>query len=613
MPESAIDCDIAIVGAGAAGLSAALSVAPNLRVLVLSKRPAEHSATARAQGGMAAALNADDSTEDHVQDTLVAGVGLCRQDIVRQIAEAAPETIHWLAKQGVPFTPTHPSPTHPTPAHSSSIALAREGGHRARRIAHVDDQTGLAIVRALSARVRRKSNISVQTGFVAVNLTVRNGRCIGLYALNRAAGKVVAVSARAVILACGGAGKVYLYATTPEDATGDGAAMAFRAGCRIANMEFVQFHPTCLFHPAHPSHPASRPAPPVAFLISEAARGEGARIVNAKGAPVVDHPDGDLAPRDIVSRAMDREMKKTGADCLYLDFSAHRESFWQKRFPAIFAGLAELGMHPPRDRVPIVPAAHYSCGGAAADLDGRTDLPRLYAVGETAGTGLHGANRLASNSLLECVVAGRRAGAAASEETAVSQKPKPWDERRISPPDEAVVVSHNWDELRRVMWNYVGVARSDERLARARRRVELILEESEKYYRAFKVDRDLLELRNLAQCAQMIVEGALSRRESRGLHFNEDCPETSPMATDTILTRKMFADRARAVNQICPFSGRGIVANGLAEWRGKIVGFCNPGCRDTFAQAAEKKFANAPPEVLAARDKLTRAEEGGGE
>ena len=580
-------CDVAVIGAGAAGLAAALSVSPKLRVLVLAKRDAEHSATARAQGGLAAALDSADSPEAHARDTLKAGGGLCREDVAREVAQAAPETVRWLAAQGVRFNRDEGAET-------PAISLAREGGHRARRVAHVDDQTGLAIIRALSARVRRRPNIELRTGFVGVNLIVQDGECAGLYALDRAAGKVVAVSARAVILACGGAGKVYLYATTPDDATGDGAAMAFRAGCRIINMEFVQFHPTCLFHPAHSD----------AMLISEAARGEGAKIVNAKGARVVDHPDGDLAPRDVVARAMDREMKRSGADCLYLDFSAHRESFWRRRFPAIFSGLSALGIHPPRDRVPVVPAAHYSCGGAAADLDGRADLPRLYAVGETAGTGLHGANRLASNSLLECVVAGRRAGAAASLESPIKPRLAPWDERRISPPAEGVVVSHNWDELRRVMWNYVGVARSDERLARARRRVELILDEAEEHYRGFKVDRDLLELRNLSQCARMIVEGALSRRESRGLHFNEDCPSRLPVAADTVLTRRMFAERSRAVNRACPFSGRGIVANALTEWRGRIVGFCNPGCRDLFARAASKKFAGANAKTLAARDAL---------
>lgn len=586
MDDNCLECDVAVVGAGAAGLSAALAAAPGLRALVLCKRPPEASATARAQGGLAAALAAGDSPAQHAADTVAAGGGLCRAEVAREVAEAAPETARWLAQQGARFN-----------RDGDGFALGREGGHRARRIVHAADQTGLAITRALFARARARPNITVRSGFVAVNLAVEDGRCVGLHALDRAAGKVVAVSARAVVLACGGAGKVYLYATTPDDAAGDGAAMAFRAGCRAVNMEFVQFHPTCLFHPGLPS----------ALLISEAARGEGARIVNAKGEAVVDHPDGDLAPRDVVSRAIDREMKRTGADCVYLDFSAHRESFWRRRFPAIFARLAALGIHPPRERAPIVPAAHYCCGGVAADLDGRTDLPGLYAVGETACTGLHGANRLASNSLLECAVAGRRAGAAASQESPPPGRPRPWDERRISPPDEAVVVAHNWDELRRVMWDYVGVARGDERLARARRRVELIWEETEEYYRRFKVDRDLLELRNLAQCARLIVEGALARRESRGLHFNEDCPGRLPRATDTVLTRKMFADRARAVNRFCPFSGRGVAANGLLEWRGKIVGFCNPQCRDQFAQAAARDFVGAAAATLAARDQLAAA------
>ena len=582
MPNS-VSCDIAVVGAGAAGLSAALAADPKLQVAVFAKRAPEHSATAWAQGGMAAALEPNDSPEAHANDTLATGGGLCRESVVREVAAAAPEAVRWLSECGVAFN-----------RENGNIVLAREGGHRARRVAHVDDQTGRAIVAALSERARQRENISIRTNFVAVNLVASDGECRGFYALDRDRGEVVAVSARAVVLACGGFAKVYLYATTPDDAAGDGVAMAFRAGCRAVNMEFVQFHPTCLFH-ASPSVP---------LLISEAVRGEGAMIVNASGDRIVDHPDGDLAPRDVVARAMDREMKKTGADCLYLDFAAHGESFWRRRFPAIFSRLSALGIRPPRDRVPVVPAAHYSCGGIAADLDGRTDLARLYAVGETASAGLHGANRLASNSLLECVVAGRRAGVAASGESPAPEPPRPWDERRISPPAEAVVVSHNWDELRRTMWNYVGVARSDERLARARRRVELIREETEDYYRRFKVDRDLLELRNLAQCAQIIVEGALSRRESRGLHYNTDCPQVSDVASDTVLTRAMFSQRSRAVNKRCPFSGRGIVANGLLEWRGKTAGFCNPGCRDMFAESANSNFAEASPEVLSARKKL---------
>ncbi len=578
-----MDVDVAIIGGGAAGLSAALSVGEKLRVAVFAKRKLPDCASAMAQGGFAAALAKDDDAEKHIADTLLAGDGLCNEAAVREIIGGAPEAVERLSSLGAQFNR----------APDGGFALGHEGGHSARRIVHADDATGRAITGVLAAQAARRKNIRIVENAIAVNLHADGGACRGFYALHLSSNTVEAVNARAVILAAGGAGKVYLYATTPPDATGDGAAMAYRAGCEIANMEFVQFHPTCLYHPSAP-----------VFLVTEAMRGEGARLSNAAGEFFLDDTGAsELSPRDAVARAIDAEMKRSGADCVYLDLSARPPAFWERRFPTIMRRCAELGLD--AARIPVVPAAHYCCGGVRAGLDGRTTLPGLWAAGETACNGMHGANRLASNSLLECVHTGRRAAVSAAEDLppAASGMP-PWDERRISASSEDITVAHNWDELRRIMWNYVGIARSDERLLRARRRIECIEGEVEEYYARHAVSRDFLELRNLARCAALIVEGALSRRESRGLHFNIDCPDKAGRAADTIFCREDFARRRRAANQFCPFSGRPITACALLDYAGKIAGFCNPQCRDKFAAAAAAGFAGADDEILSARGKI---------
>jgi L-aspartate oxidase len=478
------------------------------------------------------------------------------------------------------------------------LALGREGGHHARRIAHVDDTTGQAVIAALQAQVLKRDNITLLEHTIAVNAQVIGERCNGVYALHLLSGKVKTIGAGATVLATGGAGKVYLYATTPQDTTGDGVAIAFRAGCRVRNMEFVQFHPTCLNHPLSSS-----------FLITEAMRGEGALLVNERGERfmLAHHPDAELAPRDIVARTIDFEMKSSGTDCVYLDLSTWPADFWQRRFPTIMRNCKALGLEAASNtkalRIPVVPAAHYCCGGVHTDLLGRTDIAGLWAVGETACTGLHGANRLASNSLLECVVTARRAAAVVADELPVTTVAlSPWDERRISAPRERVMVAHNWEELRRTMWDYVGIVRNDERLSRARRRIEWIREEIEDYYRRYVVSRDFLELRNLAQCAELIIEGALSRRESRGLHYNADCPHEAEQATDTLLLQQDFVRRRQAVNDFCPFSGRFIVANALTDYVGHVVGFCNPSCRDDFARAIVVDFSGVSEKILTAKE-----------
>lgn len=574
-----------MIGAGIAGLSAALSAPPQCRVGVFAKRPLGSAASGWAQGGIAAALDAEDSSSTHRQDTATAGAGLCRAEAVEKITSEAPAAIAWLSAQGVQFN-----------THGSGLALAQEGGHSRRRIAHVDDRSGQAVLAALIAQAAQRENITLYDHHIAVDLAVCGGRCIGFYALNQRSGQVEAITASAVLLACGGAGRVYLYSSTPDDATGDGIGMAYRAGCAIGNMEFMQFHPTCLYHPQPPT-----------LLISEAVRGEGARLVNHRGEhfAAAAHPQGELAPRDVVARAIDAEMKKSGADCVYLDCSGKPAAFWQQRFPTIVAECAKRGVHLPQDAVPVVPAMHYCCGGVETDIHGQTTLPALYAAGETANTGLHGANRLASNSLLECVVMGR-AVAAVLDLTPPPAAVPVWDERRISPAKETVMVAHNWDELRRIMWNYVGIVRSDERLQRARLRVQQIHTEVGEFYRRHRVSRDFLELRNLVQCAELIIEGALARRESRGLHYNIDCPQQVAPA-DTRLTKEDFAQRRRARNSHCPFSGRMVVAGATTSYCGEVVGFCNPHCRDNFAAAAVQDFAGASATLLAAKAQLDTA------
>ncbi|QOJ31909.1 MAG: L-aspartate oxidase [Gammaproteobacteria bacterium] len=524
--------DVLVIGAGLGGMSVALRLASaQCRVALMAKKGLGESSSSQAQGGIAAAIAADDSPALHVADTLVAGAGLCHRDAVEWVASRGADCVRWLEAQGVRFTAN---------GDAGGLHLTREGGHSRRRVVHAADASGRAIVDALSARVLANPHITLLGGEIAVDLitTAKLGaggdnRCLGAYALDRASGHVVTHPARAVVLATGGASKTYLYTSNPDTSTGDGIAMAWRAGCRVANLEFVQFHPTCLFHPQAKS-----------FLISEAVRGEGGRLLLPDGRRfMLDHdPRGELASRDIVARAIDHEMKRGGFECVWLDISHKPAGEILAQFPNIAARCREYGIDITRQPIPVVPAAHYTCGGVMTDLHGATDLPGLYAVGECSFTGLHGANRLASNSLLECAVF----GAAAAEHIAdrlPGFAPLPgrlpaWDESRVTDPDEQVVVSHNWDELRRFMWDYVGIVRTNKRLERARHRVNLLQEEIAEFYGNFRITNDLVELRNLALVAELTIRSALSRHESRGLHFNRDYPRTLPdtEARDTILT-----------------------------------------------------------------------------
>jgi L-aspartate oxidase len=516
------DFDVLIVGSGLAGLSAALHLAPTHRVAILTKRSASDGSSGWAQGGIAAVTDPSDSFESHVNDTFIAGAGLSDPAATRFVVEHAPESVEWLRKLGVPFS-----------EEDGHLHLTREGGHSARRIVHVTDATGAAVQRTLIERVRRTPNITLLEHHVLVDLITAGklgrepNRCLGLYALDETTDEVLTFRAPHTILATGGAGKVYLYTTNPDTATGDGIAVAWRAGCRVTNMEFIQFHPTCLYHP-HVKN----------FLISEAVRGEGGRLLLPDGTrfmPAHD-PRAELAPRDVVARAIDFEMKKHGLDCVHLDISHQPAAFIKEHFPNIYARCLELGIDITREPIPVVPAAHYTCGGVHTDLSGRTDLPGLHAIGETAYTGLHGANRLASNSLVECMVFAR----SAATDILANAQPKPtpvpaWDESRVTDADELVVVSHNWDELRRFMWDYVGIVRTNKRLDRAAHRVKLLQEEIQEFYSAFHVTRDLLELRNLVTVADLIVRSAQARHESRGLHFSRDYPGMAPVALPTIL------------------------------------------------------------------------------
>jgi len=516
------DFDVLIVGSGLAGLSAALHLAPTHRVAVLTKRALADGSSAWAQGGIAAVLAAGDSFDAHVEDTLVAGAGLCDAEATRFVVEHAPEAIGWLRELGVPFS-----------EEDGGLHLTREGGHSQRRIVHVTDATGAAVQQVLIERVRRTPNITLFEHHTLVDLItgrklgLADPACQGLYALDDKTDEVLAFRAPHTILATGGAGKVYLYTTNPDTATGDGIAAAWRAGCRVSNMEFIQFHPTCLYHP----HAKS-------FLISEAVRGEGGLLKLPDGTRFMPKHDerAELAPRDVVARAIDFEMKKHGLDCVYLDISHQPAAFLKEHFPNILARCAELGIDITREPIPVVPAAHYTCGGVLGDLSGRTDVPGLYAIGETACTGLHGANRLASNSLVECMVFARAAaGAIASAPVRERAELPAWDDSRVTDADEAVVISHNWDELRRFMWDYVGIVRTNKRLERASHRIALLQAEIHEFYANFHVTRDLLELRNLVQVAELIVRSAQARHESRGLHFSRDYPSLAERAAPTVL------------------------------------------------------------------------------
>ena len=534
--------DVAIVGSGLAGLSVALHLAQTRTVAIISKRALQDGASNWAQGGIAAVLDSGDSHSQHIEDTLIAGADLCDESATRFIVEHGREAIDWLIAQGVPFTRDASA--------ELGFHLTREGGHSQRRIIHAADATGHAVQMTLEEKVRAHPNITLFEHHCAIDLimsdkldgnaehkTVPTGaqpQCYGLYVQDEQSGQVLTFAAAHTVLATGGAGKVYLYTTNPDTASGDGIAMAWRAGCRVSNMEFIQFHPTCLYHPYAKS-----------FLITEAIRGEGGLLkLPPEAGPAAGtrfmtmHDDrAELAPRDVVARAIDFEMKKRGLDYVHLDISHKPAEFLIEHFPTIYARCLELGIDITKGPIPIVPAAHYTCGGVVTDLAGRTDLPGLYAVGETACTGLHGANRLASNSLLECLVIGRACAQdiALRDKGTVPDLPG-WDESRVTNADEEVVIAHNWDELRRFMWNYVGIVRTTKRLERAQHRIALLKEEIDEYYRNFRITHDLLELRNLVDVASLIVNSALSRRESRGLHFSRDYPGTLPKALASVLT-----------------------------------------------------------------------------
>jgi L-aspartate oxidase len=516
------DFDVLIVGSGLAGLSAALHLAPTHRVAILTKRSMSDGSSGWAQGGIAAVLGEGDTFEAHVDDTLVAGAGLSEPAATRFVVEHAPESIEWLRKLGVPFS-----------QEDGHLHLTREGGHSARRIVHVTDATGAAVQRTLIEEVRRTPNITLLEHHTLVDLItgtkfgIDHDHCLGLYALDESTDEVHTFRAPHTILATGGAGKVYLYTTNPDTATGDGIAAAWRAGCRVTNMEFIQFHPTCLYHPNVKS-----------FLITEAVRGEGGQLLLPDGTRFMPQHDqrAELAPRDVVARAIDFEMKKHGLDCVYLDISHQPAEFIREHFPNIHARCLELGIDITKQPIPVVPAAHYTCGGIHTDLAGRTDVPGLHAIGETAYTGLHGANRLASNSLVECMVFAR----AAAQDIQATPLPLPpelpaWDESQVTDADESVVISHNWDELRRFMWDYVGIVRTNKRLERASHRIRLLQEEIQEFYANFHISRDLLELRNLVTVAELIVRSAQSRHESRGLHFSRDYPQMAEVAVPTVL------------------------------------------------------------------------------
>ncbi len=527
--------DVVIVGSGLAGLSVALRLPQTFRIAVICKRTFWESSSNLAQGGIAAVLNPVlDSTSKHFEDTLTAGAGLCDESATRYIVEHGGDAIDWLISQGVPFSRSS--------SDNSDYHLTREGGHSQRRIFHAADATGHVVQKTLEKVIHSHPNIQLFENHCAVDLitseklgnTDRPNQCYGLYVLDVANGIVKTFAASHTVLATGGAGKVYLYTTNPDTSTGDGVAMAWRAGCRVSNMEFVQFHPTCLYHPYAKS-----------FLISESVRGEGGllRLPPDAGADagkrfMPEHDErAELAPRDIVARSIDFEMKKRGLDYVHLDISHQNSDFLKSHFPTIYARCLELGIDMTKEPIPVVPATHFSCGGVVTDTKGRTDIKNLYAVGETACTGLHGANRLASNSLLECLVIGK-----ATAEHIVSLPDNPvldlpaWDESQVSNANEDVVISHNWDELRLFMWNYVGIVRTNKRLERAQHRINLLREEIDEYYANFIISQNLLELRNLVDVASLIVESALSRKESRGLHYNADYPLTFPKGMPTVLT-----------------------------------------------------------------------------
>lgn len=521
--------DILIIGSGTAGLTLALQTADHAKVAVISKGQLDEGASLYAQGGISVVLDKTDSIQSHIDDTLKAGAGLCNEEAVRFTVEHARENIEWLIEQGVSFTRDGLT--------SETYHLTREGGHSHRRIIHSADATGREVETTLLAKAKAHPNITLFPFHIGIDLITAHkhlkqspNRALGCYVLDINNDETKTFLAPVTVLATGGAGKVYLYTSNPDVSTGDGIAMGWRAGCRVANMEFVQFHPTCLFHPKAKS-----------FLISEALRGEGARLLLADGERFMHrfHPQGELAPRDVVARAIDHEMKRLGHDCVYLDISHKPASFIKSHFPTIYKRCLELGIDMSKEPIPVVPAAHYTCGGIMTDLHGHTDIRGLYAIGETAHTGLHGANRMASNSLLECLVFARAAADDIKQQRhkPVTESVPAWDASQVYPAKEAIAISHNWDELRRFMWDYVGIVRTTERLNKAKQRLLLLKQEIREYYSQHHISSDLLELRNLADVAELIIHSALMRKESRGLHYTLDYPNSddSQPARETII------------------------------------------------------------------------------
>jgi L-aspartate oxidase len=526
--------DFLVLGSGIAGLSFALKVAPRGRVAIITKKNRAESNTNYAQGGIAAVTSKEDSFEFHVRDTLESGAGLCKESVVRTIIEEGPARIAELIQLGMQFSEReNPS------SHSRELDLGQEGGHSKRRILHAKDVTGREIERALLAAVAQQSNIEIFENHLAIDFITSHKlgylgdlHCLGVYALDNRTQEVETFVAPVTLLATGGCGKVYLYTTNPDIATGDGVAMAYRAGASIANMEFIQFHPTCLYHPRAKS-----------FLISEAVRGEGGVLKTTAGVEFMDqyHPLKSLAPRDVVARAIDNEMKKSGADFVLLDITQKPAKFIIERFPNIYRTCLEYGIDITKEPIPVVPSAHYQCGGVSTNVDGQTEIKGLYAVGEVACTGLHGANRLASNSLLEALVCAHRAARCVTKAPpeSLDLKIPAWQSGNAQNPDELVVVSHNWDEIRRLMWDYVGIVRTNKRLERAQKRIANLQEEIQEYYWGFQVTSDLLELRNIADVAELIVRSAAQRPESRGLNYNLDYPNPDPSwaQRDTLLRK----------------------------------------------------------------------------
>ena len=526
MPKTTMDLktDFLIIGGGVSGLTLAIKLSescPDRQILLITKDELKECNTYHAQGGMACVWDDDDSFEKHIQDTLKAGDGLCDEEVVKEILTQVPERIQELIDWGIEFSRDE----------NGEYDLGREGGHSERRVLHVDDLTGKYVEETLIDRVSKCENVEIRENWCAINLYARNRRCYGVYVLNQESERIRNISARATILATGGAGKIYLYTSNPDVASGDGIAMAYRAGAAISNMEFFQFHPTCLYHPYAKN-----------FLITEAMRGEGAILKDIEGNEFMKdyHPMEELAPRDIVSRAIDSKLKETGDDYVYLDIASQRDpDFIRDHFPGVYEQCLEFNIDITKEPIPVVPAAHYCCGGVVAGIDGATQVKGLYVIGESACTGLHGANRLASNSLIEGLVCGHNCAKTLTEkiEHFKIKEFEPWEPGHAIPSTEAVVITQNWEEIRRFMQNYVGIVRTDKRLQRAKKRINLILDEINRYYWDFKIEKNLIELRNLATVAKIIIVSAISRKESRGIHYNVDYPEKAKKARPTVLEK----------------------------------------------------------------------------